>query len=80
MTEEEAILAVEPPSILTINGSMGEVDENDSSDDENNPLKLKKCSIRIQKVSYIEKAVKEGCQTILVTHVNRIQRVRLIFE
>ncbi len=77
MTEEEAILAVAEP--LT-NAPDDEADESDSNNNENNPFLLKKCSIRVQKVSYIEKAVKAGCQTISVTHVNRIQRVRLIFD
>ena len=55
MTEEEALLAVEPPLKVTIDESVDEVDEND---DGRNPFKLKRCTIPIQKVSYIERAVK----------------------
>jgi len=76
MTEEEAILAVAEPPTKTGD----EVDDSDSNNNENNPFLLKKCSIRIKKVSYIEQALKAGCQTILVTHVNRIQRVRFIYD
>ncbi len=47
MSEEEAHLAVEPPL------KDGQNDENGFSDDEdenNNPYKLKMCSIRLQKL------------------------------
>lgn len=78
MTEEEALLAVEPPLKVTNDESTDEADEND---DGRNPFKLKKCTIPIQKVSYIERAVKEGCWTILVTRDSkRRQYVRLIYD
>jgi len=60
MSEEEALLAVETPMDVSI------VREDESDDDENNPLKLKKCSIRLQKLAYIEQALDLGCTTIWI--------------
>ena len=63
MSEEEALLAVEPP----LKSSADDRDDkNDVNDDENNPLKLKKCSIRIRKLWYIEQALDLGCTTIWI--------------
>ena len=67
MSEEEALLAVEPPS-LNITESADERDDVDLSDDDvnNNPFKLKKCSIRIRKLWYIEQAMELGCKSVWI--------------
>jgi len=65
MSEEEALLAVEPP--LTLSGDYElEEDENSSDDENNNPFKLKKCTIHLRKLWYIEQAIKLGCPTVWI--------------
>jgi len=59
MTEEEALLAVEPQFD-------DQVHKNDFIADKNNPFKLKKCSIRLRKLAYIELALDLGCKTIWI--------------
>ncbi len=62
MSEEEALLAVEPPLTLSAH-DVGE--EDGSSDDENNnPFKLKKCTIHLRKFWYIEQAIQLGCTSV----------------
>ena len=65
MSEEEALLAVEPPLTLLSIDDVGE--EDSSSDNENNnPFKLKKCTIPLRKLWYIEQAIKLGCPTVWI--------------
>jgi len=60
MSEEEALIAVEPPlkaqDESLIEGNI------DSDNEANDHFKLRKCYIRIRKLSYLEK----GCQTLLM--------------
>ena len=68
MNEEEALLAVEPPvgnNTNQFNAVDGEhKNKKRFSEDRNNPYELKRCSIRLRKLWYIEKAVDFGCTTI----------------
>ncbi len=63
VTEGEALLAIEP----SLEGVSESVEAND---DGRNLLKLKKCSIRLIKLPFIEKAVEEGCKFIMLTEVD----------
>ena len=62
MSEEEAILDAELPL-------KGVVESMEKKEDGSNLLKLKKLSIRLMKLPFIEKAMKEGCPFILLTEV-----------
>ncbi len=62
MSEEEAILDAELP----LKGVVKSIEE---KEDGSNLLKLKKLSIRLMKLPFIEKAMKEGCPFILLTEV-----------
>jgi len=64
MSEEEAHLAVEPPLKDGVEDESGFSDDDD--DENNNPFKLKKCSIRLQKLWYIEQAIELGCSTVWI--------------
>ena len=63
MDTDEAAEAVQPPS------ESPETDSDESSNggevNPGNPHKLKKCSISLKRIVYIEKAVKKGCKSIL---------------
>ena len=63
MSEEEALLAVQPPILKNNIDIMNESNSN-------NLLKLKNCFVRIQRLPYIELAVKKGCSTLLMTPNN----------
>ena len=54
----KAVLAVVP----TLKISSGIVENN-------NPLKLKKCSIRLQKLAYIEESIESGCTSIWIPSI-----------
>ena len=64
MSEEEALIAVEPPlkaqDESLIEGNVG------SDNETNNHFKLRKCYIRIQRLNYLEQALKKCCQTLLM--------------
>ena len=64
MNADEAAEAVQPPP------ESPESDSDESSnlhdeEDPGNPHKLRKCSISLKRMGYIEKAVKKGCKSIL---------------
>ena len=62
MSEEEALLAVEPPVQLTDE----EINDSDSNNEAVNPFNLKKCYVRLKRKGYIEEALKRGCTTFII--------------
>jgi len=63
MSEEEALLAVQPP-LMTLVDEIGSA--NLDNEDANNPFKLKKCFVRLQRMHVIEVAVENGFKTLVV--------------
>ena len=64
MGADEAAETVQPPT------ESPETDSDESSnlhgeEDPGNAHKLRKCSISLKRIGYIEKAVKRGCKSIL---------------
>jgi len=72
MSEEDAFLAVEPP-FSEADESEDEMDQNDLSCDETNHFYFKKCSILIEKLPLIERAMKLGLKSILLPTINHPQ-------
>ncbi len=70
MSEEEALLAVEPPLKTAEKVIDEETEDSDSSDEANNPLNLKKCYVKLKRKVYLEKAFERGCTTFLVQKKN----------
>lgn len=62
MTEEETLLAVEPPL---------QVADFDNNNEAINPFNLKKCHVRLKRKGYIEQALKRGCTTFIIPKENR---------
>ncbi len=72
MSEEEAILAVEPPLKKADETIDEEIDDSDSSDEANNsPLNLKKCYVNLRRKMYLEKGLERGFTTFLLQKNNR---------
>ncbi len=78
MNEEEAHQAVQPP----IAKNNIEIIKNYQDETISNNFKLKKCFIRIQRLSYIELAIEMGCSTLLIprniNHNDRIYEPQLV--
>jgi len=62
-SRKSKLLVVQPPLKVC---SVNEGDENDFSEENNNPYKLKKCSIHLRKLACIERALALGCTTVLI--------------
>ncbi len=72
MSEEEALLAVEPPLKEADETIEEEIDDSDSGDeDNNNPMNLKKSYVNLRRKMYLEKALERGFTTFLVQKNSR---------
>jgi len=68
MSEEETLIAVEPPVQLTDDE---EINDSDSNNEDANLFNLKKCYVRLKRKGYIEEALKRGCTTFIIQKENR---------
>jgi len=79
MNEEEAHQAVQP-SIVKNNIEI--IDGHNHDETIRNHFKLKKCFIRIERLSYIELAIEMGCSSLLmprnINHKDRIYEPQVV--
>lgn len=75
LDKDEALAAVEPSSTDLKKMDVGS-QTSESEDETQNPFKLKRFSIRLKRVRYIEQAVKKGYPSVLMSRNPKLRPKR----